>query len=347
MKWSHWAALAGLVLAVVAAHPSVAAPRDDFDTCYRESGDRAIAACTRAIKSGRYKGRDLAILYSNRGSEWTDKEDYDAAMRDHNEAIRIDKNYGPAYSNRGNVWSARGEPDRAIEDYNEAIRINPRDAKALNNRGDEYTLVGKYDLALRDLDRAIRIEPNAVRLSNRCFARAITGALQDALEDCDESLRMRPKSAVVHGRRGLAYLKLNRLETATDDFEAALKINPNQALSLYGRGLIKVRKGDTAAGNEDIDEAKSRREAIVGEYVKYGVVVDSFLKPSAPPARTAAPPVRTPASTPAADCARAESHWKSAEEIKSVAVYEDHLARFGNCEFAVLAKARIEAAKKK
>ena len=36
----------------------------------------------------------------------------------------------------------------------------------------------------------------------------------------------------------------------------------------------------------------------------------------------------------------------SAEEIKTVAVYEDHLARFPNCEFAVLATARIQSLKK-
>jgi hypothetical protein len=53
-----------------------------------------------------------------------------------------------------------------------------------------------------------------------------------------------------------------------------------------------------------------------------------------------------PASAPAADCTRAETHWKSAEEIKTLAAYQDHLARFPNCDFAALAAARIEALKK-
>ena len=34
---------------------------------------------------------------------------------------------------------------------------------------------------------------------------------------------------------------------------------------------------------------------------------------------------------------------KSVEEIKTLAVYKDHLARFPNCEFAALAAARIQA----
>lgn len=347
-------ALAGALLALATMQPAVAAPKDDFDICYRESGDEAIDACTRAIASGKYRGRDLAVLYSNRGSEWYDKGNNDRAMRDHDEAIRIDPTYGAAYSNRGNVYSSLGQRERAIQDYNKAIEINPKDAKALNNRGDEYTLIGKYDLALQDLDAAIKIEPNAVRLSNRCFARAIVGQMQDAISDCNESLRLRSRSAVVHGRRGLAYLKLNKLDEALDDFEAALKISPRQALSLYGRGLVKMRKGDTTAGKADMDDAKSARAAIADEYVKYGVPAEEVVKtstpppstnPNAPPSNTPASPEKTamPATSP--DCSRAETHWKSAEEIKTIAVYEDHLARFGSCEFATLAKARIEALK--
>lgn len=44
----------------------------------------------------------------------------------------------------------------------------------------------------------------------------------------------------------------------------------------------------------------------------------------------------------AADCGPAETHWKSAEQIKSLMVYRDHLARFPHCSFAGLAAARIE-----
>jgi hypothetical protein len=46
-------------------------------------------------------------------------------------------------------------------------------------------------------------------------------------------------------------------------------------------------------------------------------------------------------------CAAAESHWRSAEAIGTVDVYQDHLARFSNCTFAALAKARIENLKSK
>jgi len=52
-------------------------------------------------------------------------------------------------------------------------------------------------------------------------------------------------------------------------------------------------------------------------------------------------------SAPADPCAAAESHWKSAEAIGTIDAYRDHLARFPNCTFAELAKARIESLNKK
>ena len=61
--------------------PMVAAA-DDSQTCWKESGDVAIAACSRAIKSGRFKGHALAVIYTNRGIEYSRKNDYDRAIAD-------------------------------------------------------------------------------------------------------------------------------------------------------------------------------------------------------------------------------------------------------------------------
>lgn len=51
--------------------------------------------------------------------------------------------------------------------------------------------------------------------------------------------------------------------------------------------------------------------------------------------------------TPADPCASASEHWKSAEAIGTTAAFEDHLARYPNCAFAGLARARLEALKAK
>ena len=50
---------------------------------------------------------------------------------------------------------------------------------------------------------------------------------------------------------------------------------------------------------------------------------------------------------PADPCADAAEHWKSTEGVGSAAAFEDHLARFPNCAYAGLARARIDDLKGK
>jgi hypothetical protein len=59
-------------------------------------------------------------------------------------------------------------------------------------------------------------------------------------------------------------------------------------------------------------------------------------------------PSNAPVAAPQSDlCGYAGDHWRSAESIGTIAALEDHLARFPNCAFAGLAKARLESIKQK
>ena len=58
-------------------------------------------------------------------------------------------------------------------------------------------------------------------------------------------------------------------------------------------------------------------------------------------------PANVTDTRPSADpCALASDHWRSTEVINTLAAFQDHLARFPNCAFAGLARARIEALNK-
>src|SRR5262245_10529468 len=97
--------LCAAVMAVVLTLTAFAGPnpRNDFDICEKASGDIAIAACDRAIASGKFTGRELAALYTNRGVEWRAKGNLDRAIADYTEAIRIDPTFAGAYYARGNA----------------------------------------------------------------------------------------------------------------------------------------------------------------------------------------------------------------------------------------------------
>ena len=93
--------------------------------------------------------------------------------------------------------------------------------------------------------------------NGRCWSRAIIGALQEALSDCNEALRLEPNDTAAFDSRGFTYLKIGQWDSAIQDYSSALQHQPRLASSLYGRGLAKRKKGDTAAGKADMAETSN------------------------------------------------------------------------------------------
>jgi tetratricopeptide (TPR) repeat protein len=73
--------------------------------------DQTIAGCTAVIKSGRDSQHRLAVDYYNRGLAYRNKGDYDRAIADYNQAIRLDPKYAAAYNNRGRAYADKGDHD--------------------------------------------------------------------------------------------------------------------------------------------------------------------------------------------------------------------------------------------
>jgi tetratricopeptide (TPR) repeat protein len=69
--------------------------------------------------------RKQAECYYERGDTWFFQKDYDKAIHEYNEAIRLDPTFVEAFLTRGYCWRAKGEYDKAFNDFDEAIRLEP------------------------------------------------------------------------------------------------------------------------------------------------------------------------------------------------------------------------------
>src|SRR5262249_2985408 len=76
-----------------------------------------------------------AQMHLARGRSWYYTKDYDKALADLNEAIRLDPKLAMAFNARGATWNARHEYDKALADLDEAIRLDPGCAWAFATRG--------------------------------------------------------------------------------------------------------------------------------------------------------------------------------------------------------------------
>jgi len=105
--------------------------------CYKaegaqEGGDPALAIdyYTRCIAWGGQTRENLAVTHNYRGIAYADQGEYERAIRDHDEAIRLDPSYAHAYYNRGLAHLEEGDQDLAVQDYNQAVGLNPGYADA-------------------------------------------------------------------------------------------------------------------------------------------------------------------------------------------------------------------------
>jgi tetratricopeptide (TPR) repeat protein len=252
--------------------------------------DQQIGGCTALIDAGALMPQGLAVAFNTRGIAYTKKGDYDRAIQDYDESIKINPKYAKAFNNRGVAYRKKGDHDRAIQDFDESIKLDSNYAIAFANRAATYQEKGEYNLAARDYDEVIRLKPiyeSAIKdqpelgadwkrvletLPNeRCWTHAVTGDLQNALAYCNEAIQSQPNVAQIRDSRGLVYLKMGRWDAAIEDYNLALRIDPKLASSLYGRGLAKLKKGNSPDGNVDIDTATAISANIVTDFQRYGL----------------------------------------------------------------------------
>jgi tetratricopeptide (TPR) repeat protein len=141
------------------------------------------------------------------------------------------KKLATAFDNRGIAYRLKGEYDRALRDYEQAIRLNPSSANAYNNRGVIYRIKGDYDRAIADYDEAIWLKSGdyPAAFYNRALAYSDKGEYDHALTDFDVVLQFNAKNALALYARGLTRLKKGDAEAGNDDIAAAKAINPSIA----------------------------------------------------------------------------------------------------------------------
>jgi len=165
-KGSMWIALGlALALALTQGAAPVAAPTtaniENWKRCADGDPDRSIEGCTAVIEARVGGDFMLATAFATRAAARVARGEVDLAIRDLDEAIRLNPSFVLALESRGGLHMKKQRYDRAIQDYDEAIRLNPSFADAYYSRGVNYERRGQHERAIEDFDQVLRLEPGA------------------------------------------------------------------------------------------------------------------------------------------------------------------------------------------
>ena len=64
---------------------------------------------------------------------------------------------------------------------------------------------------------------------------------------------------------------MGQWNSALSDFNSALQLNPELATSRYGRGYVKLKKGDVVGGRADIAAAKRVEPNVGHDFERFGI----------------------------------------------------------------------------
>ena len=128
-RYAATVTLAALLMTALSA-PARSDEATDRETCFKGSGDTAIAACTRRIatlngKSDKTSRHNLAVVHYSRGYELLAKKDYKRALSDFEASWKADESYTRALHARGIAKKRLGDEKGGEADMARAKKIDP------------------------------------------------------------------------------------------------------------------------------------------------------------------------------------------------------------------------------
>lgn len=179
--------------------------------CAEQDFDCRIARATGIIQS---KPND-ADAYIARGNAYDDKGEFEKALADYNQALKLDPKSSLAYLNRGLAYSLHGDQAQALADYAKVLELDPKNAHAYLDRANIYDNAGKFAQALADYNKAIELQPDyLLAYLNRAIAYDRQNKWKEALADLDKVTALDPDYLDPYIGRAEIYEKLGEPEKA-------------------------------------------------------------------------------------------------------------------------------------
>ena len=246
--------------------------------------EEALASYDKALS---LRPDDPATL-CNRGNVLADLGREAEALTAYERALALRPGEPVALVNRAAALQALGRLDEALAAYDSLIAGHPNYAVAHCNRARVLQLLQRSEAALEAAETALRLQPGYPEaLANRGLALRTLGRAGEALACFEAVLRQRPESHEAHCQSGLALQALGRPAEALAAFDRALALDPNELevenhrgtllrligrsdealacygkvldtrpedpVALFGRGVIRLQRGDFEAGWRDYE----------------------------------------------------------------------------------------------
>jgi stress-induced-phosphoprotein 1 len=206
-------------------------------------------------------------IYSNRAGSWQNLNNYEKAVEDSEQCIRVRPDWLKGHFRKGVAMESMGKYDEAQKSFQEALRLSPGNEEvveklqAINSKlrernekakasacktpeeaktlGNSLFKAGKYEQAAEFYGRAIELEKEpvkekAVYYANRAACYQQTHMYSQMIDDCNAAIEIDPTNVKAYLRRGIAYEGMEKWKLALEDYTKAQSISPGVAGASQG-----------------------------------------------------------------------------------------------------------------
>ena len=189
----------------------------------------------------------------------TSKRDYDKAIADYNEAIRLDPTFAgvcqqgrclagqgdyhkselaASFYNQGIALQSKEEYEKAVDAYSKAIQLVPVFPAFYLNRGNRMDSQERTTIRpLPILTRRYGSAPRCHRLQQPRLCLVCSRLTYDqAIADFTKAIRLDPRFVVAFTNRGDAWKAKKNYDKAIADFNEAIRLDPRDAVGLRQTG---------------------------------------------------------------------------------------------------------------
>jgi tetratricopeptide (TPR) repeat protein len=236
--------------------PSPARADDARDCGFHFDYDVTIAACTRLLQRGTRQQKQKAATLNDRADAYRSIGEWDLAIADLNEAIRLDPSNEDHFLERGMAHLSKGNTERALEDHAQYVRLKPRQAHSYIMRHYAFMRLGRWDKAIEDLNQAVSLEPHSHNsYTTRASLFSTLGRPDRALEDYSQAIRADAKDGWAYSYRGTFYSGRGQFDRAIEDHSQAIVAKPSYDYFYQRRGEVFAAMGDLDRALEDLGQA--------------------------------------------------------------------------------------------
>ena len=194
---------------------------------------------------------------------------YQLAIQNYTEAIKIDPNNSNSFINRGLQKKDMGNIKGALNDFNKAIKLDPNSGAAYHARALSLDTLGRIKDAMNDYNYALELEPSdGLIYYNRGSAKYAQNDFKGALIDFNNAIENNELGADVFYNRALTKYNLRDLQGSLKDYSSSILIDPSQGSAYANRGLIRGELGDEKGLCLDAKKAASLEDEITKNYLR-------------------------------------------------------------------------------